>query len=154
MGLLDGKVVLVTGAGNGIGRCHALALAAEGAKVVVNDLGGTLHGEGSDDAAAAKVAAEIHATGGEAIANFDSVTDVAGTDRMVAAALEQWGRLDAVVNNAGILRDITFKKMDDAQWNAVLDVHLNGTLQHVVLGVAIRCKLDLQREADEGYHNC
>ena len=127
MGLLDGKVVLVTGAGNGIGRCHALALAAEGAKVVVNDLGGTLHGEGSDDAAAAKVAAEIHAAGGEAIANFDSVTDAAGTERMVAAALQQWGRLDAVVNNAGILRDITFKKMDDAQWNAVLDVHLNGT---------------------------
>jgi len=127
MGLLDGKVVLVTGAGNGIGRCHALALAAEGAKVVVNDLGGTLHGEGSDDAAAAKVAKEITDAGGEAIANFDSVTDGAGTDRMVASAIDAWGRLDAVVNNAGILRDITFKKMDDSQWNAVLDVHLNGT---------------------------
>ena len=127
MGLLEGKVVLVTGAGNGIGRCHALALAAEGAKIVVNDLGGTLHGEGSDDAAAALVAKEITDAGGEAVANFDSVTDGAGTDRMVAAAIDTWGRLDAVVNNAGILRDITFKKMDDSQWNAVLDVHLNGT---------------------------
>lgn len=127
MGLLDGKVILVTGAGNGIGRCHALALAAEGAKIVVNDLGGTLHGEGADDSAAAQVATEIKEAGGDAIANIDSVTDSAGTDRMVAAALNEWGRLDAVVNNAGILRDTTFKKMGDAQWNAVLDVHLNGT---------------------------
>jgi len=127
MGLLDGKVILITGAGNGIGRCHALACAAEGAHIVVNDLGGTRHGEGSDDAAAAKVATEINEMGGEAIPNFDSVTDSDGTDRMVAAAIEKWGRLDAVVNNAGILRDVTFKKMEDAQWNAVLDVHLNGT---------------------------
>jgi len=127
MGLLNGKVILVTGAGNGIGRCHALACAAEGAHIVVNDLGGTRHGEGSDDAAAAVVAEEIKKMGGDAIANFDSVTDAEGTDRMVAAAMDKWGRLDAVVNNAGILRDITFKKMDDAQWNAVLDVHLNGT---------------------------
>mgnify|MGYP003950009209 CR=1 FL=1 len=127
MGLLDGKVVLVTGAGNGIGRCHAMACAAEGARIVVNDLGGSRHGEGSDDAAAAVVAEEIKKLGGDAIANFDSVTDPEGTDRMVAAAVEKWGRLDAVVNNAGILRDITFKKMDDSQWNAVLDVHLNGT---------------------------
>ena len=126
MGLLDGKVILVTGAGNGIGRCHALACAAEGAHIVVNDLGGTLHGEGSNDSAAAKVVAEIKAGGGDAIENFDSVTDAEGTDRMVAAAMSKWGRLDAVVNNAGILRDTTFKKMDDAQWNAVLDVHLNG----------------------------
>jgi len=127
MGLLDGKVILVTGAGNGIGRCHALSCAAEGAHIVVNDLGGTRHGEGSNDSAAAKVVAEIKAMGGDAVENFDSVTDAEGTDRMVAAAMEKWGRLDAVVNNAGILRDTTFKKMDDAQWNAVLDVHLNGT---------------------------
>jgi NAD(P)-dependent dehydrogenase (short-subunit alcohol dehydrogenase family)/acyl dehydratase/putative sterol carrier protein len=127
MGLLDGKVILVTGAGNGIGRCHALACAAEGAHIVVNDLGGTRHGEGSDDSAAAVVAEEIKKMGGDAVANFDSVTDAEGTDRMVAAAMDKWGRLDAVVNNAGILRDVTFKKMDDAQWNAVLDVHLNGT---------------------------
>lgn len=127
MGLLDGKVILVTGAGNGIGRCHALALAAEGAKIVVNDLGGSKHGEGTDDSAAAQVAAEIKAAGGDAIANFDSVTDPDGTDRMVQSAIDTWGRLDAVVNNAGILRDITFKKMEAGQWNAVLDVHLNGT---------------------------
>ena len=127
MGLLEGKVILVTGAGNGIGRCHALALAAEGAKIVVNDLGGSRHGEGTDDSAASKVAEEIKAAGGEAVANFDSVTDPEGTDRMVAAAVDTWGRLDAVVNNAGILRDVTFKKMEDAQWNLVLDVHLNGT---------------------------
>jgi NAD(P)-dependent dehydrogenase (short-subunit alcohol dehydrogenase family)/acyl dehydratase/putative sterol carrier protein len=127
MGLLDGRVILITGAGNGIGRCHALSAAAEGALIVVNDLGGSRHGEGNDDAAAAKVVAEIKANGGDAIANFDSVTDATGTDRMVAAAMAKWGRLDAIVNNAGILRDVTFKKMEDAQWNAVLDVHLNGT---------------------------
>ena len=127
MGLLEGKVILVTGAGNGIGRCHALALAAEGAKIVVNDLGGSRHGEGNDNSAASKVAEEIKAAGGEAVPNFDSVTDPDGTDRMVAAAINTWGRLDAVVNNAGILRDVTFKKMEDAQWNLVLDVHLNGT---------------------------
>ena len=127
MGLLDGRVILITGAGNGIGRCHALSAAAEGANIVVNDLGGSRHGEGNDDAAAAKVVAEIKAAGGNAIANFDSVTDAEGTDRMVAQAMEKWGRLDAIVNNAGILRDVTFKKMEDAQWNIVLDVHLNGT---------------------------
>jgi NAD(P)-dependent dehydrogenase (short-subunit alcohol dehydrogenase family)/acyl dehydratase/putative sterol carrier protein len=127
MGLLDEKVILITGAGNGIGREHALACAAEGARIVVNDLGGTMDGSGSDDAAAAKVAAEINAAGSEAIANFESVTDAAGCSRMVAAAMDKWGRLDAIVNNAGILRDVTFKKMSDPQWNAVLDVHLNGT---------------------------
>jgi NAD(P)-dependent dehydrogenase (short-subunit alcohol dehydrogenase family)/acyl dehydratase/putative sterol carrier protein len=127
MGLLDGRVILITGAGNGIGRCHALSAAAEGANIVVNDLGGSRQGVGNDDAAAAKVVAEIKAAGGDAIANFDSVTDPEGTDRMVAQAMEKWGRLDAIVNNAGILRDVTFKKMEDAQWNAVLDVHLNGT---------------------------
>ena len=127
MGLLDGRVILITGAGNGIGRCHALACATEGANIVVNDLGGSLHGEGTDDSAASKVVAEIKEMGGDAIANFDSVTDAEGTDRMVSQAMEKWGRLDAVVNNAGILRDVTFKKMEDAQWNAVLDVHLNGT---------------------------
>ncbi len=127
MGLLDGKVILITGAGNGIGRCHALACAKEGARIVVNDLGGSRHGEGSDDAAAAKVVAEIKEMGGDAVANFDSVTDKAGAAKMVAAAVDTWGRLDAVVNNAGILRDVTFKKMEDAQWDLVLDVHLNGT---------------------------
>jgi NAD(P)-dependent dehydrogenase (short-subunit alcohol dehydrogenase family)/acyl dehydratase/putative sterol carrier protein len=127
MGLLDGKVILITGAGNGIGRAHALTCAALGARIVVNDLGGTRDGSGSDDAAAAKVVAEIVAAGGEGIANFDSVTDPNGCARMVQAAMDTWGRLDAVVNNAGILRDVTFKKMEDAQWDAVLAVHLNGT---------------------------
>jgi NAD(P)-dependent dehydrogenase (short-subunit alcohol dehydrogenase family)/acyl dehydratase/putative sterol carrier protein len=127
MGLLDEKVILITGAGNGIGRQHALACAAEGARIVVNDLGGTMDGSGSDDSAAAKVAAEITSAGGEAIANFDSVTDAAGCARMVQAAMDKWDRLDAIVNNAGILRDVTFKKMEDPQWNAVLDVHLGGT---------------------------
>ncbi len=127
MGLLDGKVILITGAGNGIGRQHALACAAEGARIVVNDLGGTMDGSGSDDAAASKVAAEIIASGGEAIANFNSVTDANGCATMVQAAMDTWGRLDAIVNNAGILRDVTFKKMEDPQWNAVLSVHLDGT---------------------------
>ena len=127
MGLLDGKVILITGAGNGIGRQHALACAAEGARIVVNDLGGSMDGSGSDDAAASKVAAEIKASGGEAIANFNSVTDAAGCATMVKAAMDTWGRLDAIVNNAGILRDVTFRKMDDAQWDAVIAVHLQGT---------------------------
>ncbi len=127
MGLLDNKVILVTGAGNGIGREHAMACAAEGAKIVVNDLGGTMDGSGSDDAAASKVANEIKAAGGEAIANFDSVTDSEGCARMVKAAMDTWGRLDGIVNNAGILRDVTFKKMEKSQWDLVVDVHLNGT---------------------------
>jgi len=127
MGLLDGKVILITGAGNGIGRQHALACAKEGAKIVVNDLGGTMDGSGSDDAAASQVAAEIKALGTDAVANFDSVTDPDGCARMVAAAMDTWGRLDAIVNNAGILRDVTFKKMETAQWDAVLSVHLTGT---------------------------
>lgn len=127
MGLLAGRVVLITGAGNGIGRAHALACAREGARVVVNDLGGARDGTGADGSAAASVVREIEALGGEAVANTDSVTDAAGCARMVAAAVEKWGRLDAVVNNAGILRDGTFRKMTDEQWRLVIDVHLNGT---------------------------
>ena len=127
MGLLDGKVVLITGAGGGIGRAHALAMAAEGARIVVNDLGGSRDGVGGDDAMASAVVREIEEAGGEAVANFDSVTDAEGCQRMVAAAIDTWGRLDVVVNNAGILRDKTFAKMTDAEWFPVLDVHLNGT---------------------------
>ncbi len=127
MGLLDGKVILITGAGGGLGKAHALACAAEGARVVVNDLGGTVDGSGSDDAAAAKVAAEIKAAGGEAIPNFDSVTDRMGCQRMVQAAVDTWGKLDVVVNNAGILRDKTFTKMTDEMWDAIIAVHLDGT---------------------------
>lgn len=127
MGLLDGKVVLVTGAGGGIGRCHALACAAEGAAVVVNDLGGSRDGTGEGTAMADQVVAEIVEGGGDAVANYDSVTDLEGCERMVAAAIERWGRLDAVVNNAGILRDKTFAKMSRAEWDLVLSVHLAGT---------------------------
>jgi NAD(P)-dependent dehydrogenase (short-subunit alcohol dehydrogenase family)/acyl dehydratase/putative sterol carrier protein len=127
MGLLENKVILVTGAGNGIGRAHALACAREGARIVVNDLGGTRDGSGSDDSAASKVVKEIQELGGQAVANFDSVTDMDGCARMVKAAIVAWGRLDVVVNNAGILRDVTFKKMEDQQWDAVIAVHLQGT---------------------------
>ncbi|MFZ5475576.1 MAG: SDR family NAD(P)-dependent oxidoreductase [Myxococcota bacterium] len=126
-GLLDGKVVLVTGAGNGIGRAHALALAREGARVVVNDLGGARDGTGASSSAAEAVVAEIVAMGGDAVANADSVTDPAGCERMVKAALERWGRLDGVVNNAGILRDKSFVKLTEAEWDVVIAVHLKGT---------------------------
>jgi len=127
MGLLDGKVVLITGAGGGIGRCHALACAAEGAKVVVNDLGGARDGTGAGNTMADAVVAEIVSAGGEAIPNFDSVTDYEGCERMVRAAVDTWGGLDVVVNNAGILRDRTFAKLQPAEWDAVVDVHLTGT---------------------------
>lgn len=127
MGILEGKVALITGAGGGIGRAHALAMAAEGAAVVVNDLGGRRDGTGEDQSAADSVVAEITAAGGRAVSNADSVTDADGCARMVAAAVDSFGRLDIVVNNAGILRDKTFAKMTDPEWFAVLDVHLNGT---------------------------
>ncbi|TNE84884.1 MAG: SDR family NAD(P)-dependent oxidoreductase [Deltaproteobacteria bacterium] len=126
MGHLDGKVVLITGAGGGIGRAHALACAREGAMIVVNDLGGTRDGTGASRMAD-EVVAEIEAFGGRAIPNYDSVTDLEGCERMVAGAIEAFGRLDVVVNNAGILRDKTFKKMTDAEWGPVIDVHLHGT---------------------------
>jgi NAD(P)-dependent dehydrogenase (short-subunit alcohol dehydrogenase family)/acyl dehydratase len=127
MGLLDGKVALVTGAGNGIGRSHALAFAREGARVVVNDLGGARDGSGASASAAQQVVDEIVALGGQGVANHDSVTDAAGCARMVQAALDAWGRLDIVVNNAGILRDKTFAKLTDAEWDVVVAVHLQGT---------------------------
>lgn len=125
--LLKDRVVLVTGAGNGIGRAHALALAAEGARVVVNDLGGARDGSGGSESAAEAVVAEIVAMGGDGLANGDSVTDPAGCARMVKAALDRWGKLDVVVNNAGILRDKSFAKMSEAEWDLVLAVHLKGT---------------------------
>jgi NAD(P)-dependent dehydrogenase (short-subunit alcohol dehydrogenase family)/acyl dehydratase/putative sterol carrier protein len=127
MGLLDGKVVLVTGAGGGIGRCHALACAKEGARIVVNDLGGSRDGTGAGQNMADQVVAEILEMGGDAVANYDSVTDTEGCERMVKAATDKWDRLDVVVNNAGILRDRTFAKMSEDQWNLVIDVHLHGT---------------------------
>ena len=127
MARFDGKVALVTGAGGGLGRQYALALAAEGARVVVNDLGTNRHGQGDETRAAADVVAEIEDAGGEAIANFDSVADADGAGAMVDAAYDQWGQLDIVINNAGILRDKTLAKMDEAMWDAVIDVHLKGT---------------------------
>jgi NAD(P)-dependent dehydrogenase (short-subunit alcohol dehydrogenase family) len=127
MGLLDGKVALVTGAGGGIGREHALALARAGAKVVVNDLGGARDGTGGGHTMADQVAQEIRAQGGEAAANYDSVAEVAGGERIVQSALDAFGKLDVVVNNAGILRDKTLSKMDEAMWDVVNAVHLKGT---------------------------
>ena len=123
----SGKVLLVTGAGNGIGRAHALAFARAGARVVVNDLGGARDGTGSDTGAAEAVVGEIRSLGGEAVANTDSVADAAGAKRMVEAALAHWGRLDVVVNNAGILRDRSFLKLTEAEWDLVVAVHLKGT---------------------------
>jgi NAD(P)-dependent dehydrogenase (short-subunit alcohol dehydrogenase family) len=136
----DGKVVVVTGAGNGVGRAHALELARRGARVVVNDLGGTTDGKGSSDAAASKVVAEIHAAGGEAAANFDSVATVEGGERIIGTALSEFGRVDAVISNAGILRDKSFAKLEPADLDAILDVHLRGTF--FVLGPAFRWMKD------------
>jgi NAD(P)-dependent dehydrogenase (short-subunit alcohol dehydrogenase family) len=127
MGLLDGKVAIVTGAGGGIGREHALALAAEGAKVLVNDLGGARDGTGAGHAMADQVAKEIEAAGGEAAPNYDNVATVEGGQAILEGALDAFGRVDVLVNNAGILRDKTLAKMDEDLWDAVIAVHLKGT---------------------------
>jgi NAD(P)-dependent dehydrogenase (short-subunit alcohol dehydrogenase family) len=123
---LDGKVAIVTGAGRGIGREHALALARAGAKVVVNDLGASLAGEGVDESPAQQVVSEIEAAGGEAVANGENVADFDGAGRMVQQALERWGRLDILVNNAGIVRDRMLVNMAEEEWDAVIAVHLKG----------------------------
>nr|WP_315489685.1 SDR family oxidoreductase [uncultured Rhodoferax sp.] len=123
-----GRVAIVTGAGGGLGREHALALAARGAKVVVNDLGGARDGSGSSMSAAEAVVAEIRAAGGEAIANGASVTDWDAVQAMVKQAVDTWGRVDILVNNAGILRDKSFAKMDLADFKLVMDVHLMGAV--------------------------
>ena len=120
----DGKVVIVTGAGGGLGRSHALLFGSRGARVVVNDLGGSAHGEGKSSAMADQVVEEIKAGGGEAVANYDSVED---GDKIVQTAIDTWGRIDVVVNNAGILRDVSFHKMSDADWDLVYRVHVRGT---------------------------
>jgi NAD(P)-dependent dehydrogenase (short-subunit alcohol dehydrogenase family) len=127
MGVLDGKVVLVTGGAGGIGRECALLAAREGAKVVVNDLGASLAGEDEGGASAAEATAqEIRAAGGEAISNSESVTSMAAVQGMVQQAIDSFGRLDAVINPAGILRDRMFHKMSEAEWDAVIAVHLRG----------------------------
>jgi NAD(P)-dependent dehydrogenase (short-subunit alcohol dehydrogenase family) len=123
---LTGKVAIVTGAGRGIGREHALALAHAGAKVLVNDLGGSLGGEGADAAPAEQVAEEIRALGVEAAADNQNVADFAGAERMVQHAVDALGGLDILVNNAGILRDRMLVNMDEAEWDAVINVHLKG----------------------------
>jgi len=124
--MVEGKVVVVTGAGGGIGRDIALAMAREGAKVVVNDVGASMTGEGHDVGPAQRVVDEIRAAGGMAAANTDSVADATAADRIVTTALDTFGRLDAVVNNAGILRDRFFHKMSLEEWDAVIKVHLYG----------------------------
>jgi len=124
----EGKVAIVTGAGGGLGRQHALALAARGAAVVVNDLGGNVDGNGGGSTAANAVVDEIRKAGGKAIANGASVTDFAAVQAMVGQALGEWGRVDILVNNAGILRDKTFAKMDLADFRLVMDVHLMGAV--------------------------
>jgi NAD(P)-dependent dehydrogenase (short-subunit alcohol dehydrogenase family) len=123
-----GRVAIVTGAGGGLGRQHALALAARGARVVVNDLGGARDGSGGSMGAAEAVVAEIRAAGGEAIANGASVTDFAAVQAMVQQAIDTWGRVDVLVNNAGILRDKSFAKMELADFRLVMDVHLMGAV--------------------------
>lgn len=126
MGSLDGRVAIITGAGRGLGREHALLFAAEGAKVVVNDLGGANDGTGSDVTPAQQTAADIIAMGGEAIVNGDNVADWDGAKRMVHSAIDAFGDLDILVNNAGILRDRVLVNMTEAEWDAVIAVHLKG----------------------------
>jgi NAD(P)-dependent dehydrogenase (short-subunit alcohol dehydrogenase family) len=124
--MVEGKVVVVTGAGGGIGRDIALAMARYGAKVVVNDIGASLTGEGKDVGPAQQVVNEIKEFGGEAVANTDSVSDAAGAERIIETAVNSFGRIDCVVNNAGILRDRIFHKMSVEDWDSVLKVHLYG----------------------------
>lgn len=124
----EGRVAIVTGAGGGLGRCHALELARRGARVVVNDLGGAMDGTGGSSEAAQNVVAEIRAMGGEAVANGGSVSDRQGAVSMVQAAMDAFGRVDILINNAGILRDKTFSKMEIADFEIVLDVHLMGAV--------------------------
>ena len=126
MGICDGRVVIVTGGGRGLGRAHSLAFAAEGAKVVVNDLGASLQGDATDESPGAEVVNEIRAGGGEAIVNGDDVSDWDGAGRLVAQAIAEFGALDTVVCNAGIVRDRMLVNMSVEEWDAVIRVHLRG----------------------------
>jgi NAD(P)-dependent dehydrogenase (short-subunit alcohol dehydrogenase family) len=127
MGICDGRVVIVTGAGRGIGRGHAIEFARQGAKVVVNDLGGAVDGSGSDLSPAEQVVEEIKGFGGEAVANADNVADWEGAQRLINTAIENFGDLHVLVNNAGILRDRMLVNMTEEEWDAVIHVHLKGT---------------------------
>jgi len=129
MGILDGKVAIVTGAGGGLGRAHALLLAKEGAAVVVNDLGGSVDGSGDGSTVAEQVVKEIEEAGGKAVADFGNVTSEADANAMVQTAVSNFGKLDILINNAGILRDKSFKKMTEDLWDPVIAVHLKGTYQ-------------------------
>jgi len=132
-GVVDGRVVIVTGAGRGIGRAHALAFAAEGAKVVVNDIGAGIDGSATGESPAEQVVAEIVAAGGEAVVNGDDVADWAGAENLINTAINAYGRLDVLVNNAGFLRDRMLVGMSEQEWDAVVRVHLKGhfaTLRH------------------------
>jgi NAD(P)-dependent dehydrogenase (short-subunit alcohol dehydrogenase family) len=125
--LCEGRVAVITGAGRGIGREHALLLAHHGAKIVVNDLGGSMDGEGADVSPAQQVVDEITAMGGEAVANGDDISDWAGAERLIGTAVEAFGGLDILINNAGILRDRMLTNMSEEEWDAVIKVHLKGT---------------------------
>ncbi|MCU1452718.1 MAG: putative oxidoreductase [Acidimicrobiales bacterium] len=127
MGINDGRVCIVTGAGRGIGREHSLMLAAQGAKVVVNDLGGEMDGSGRSTGPAQEVVDEIVAAGGEAVVNGDDISDWDGAKRLIDQAVDEFGRLDVLINNAGILRDRMLTNMTEAEWDAVIKVHLKGT---------------------------
>ncbi len=144
MGLLDGRVAVVTGAGRGIGRDIARCLASEGASVVVNDVGVSLAGEGTGDDPAASVCAEITAAGGEAVPSHDSVSDFEAAGRIVATATQHFGRIDILVNNAGIVRDRTLVKMEEADFDAVVAVHQKGTFN------TVRHAAPLMKEAGYG----
>ncbi len=126
MGTLDGKVAVITGAGRGIGRGEALLFAREGARVVVNDLGGEWDGTGADPRAASQVVEEVKAAGGEAVSHFEDISEPSGADSLIRLALDTWGRLDVAVNNAGILRDKMVFNMSVEDWDAVMKVHLRG----------------------------
>ena len=126
MGTLDGRVAIITGAGRGLGREHALLFASEGAKIVVNDLGGANDGSGSDMTPAQQTVADIKGMGGEAIVNTDNVADWDGAKRMIDSAIEAFGDLDILVNNAGILRDLVLVNMSESEWDSVIQVHLKG----------------------------
>ena len=132
MGLLDGKVAIITGAGGGLGEAYARLFAWEGAAVVVNDLGGARDGTGGSSAAAEKVVTDIVAAGGRAVANGDSVATKEGGEGILKAALDAFGQVDILVSNAGILRDKTFAKMPEEDWDAVMQVHLKGTYYSVL----------------------